>query len=769
MKIVLFENISKEDWNEVASSSLDSWFFHYYEWIMIESDYFTKQNLSFAIESNDKTIAIFPLYLRAINRGWVETLIDSGHHRQSGIAFVKRVSLEDKNNAISMAMEYIFFLMKKLNAHRILLNRHNLAISNQEKVPFWIEKYGFHSGMMFCENGELSCPGMSSVCADQIVDLLNSKETLFDNTEGSFRRAVRKATKSGVSLFEVDNSIEKYYDLAVLSANRTGEQLLSKDYYLRLYSNFILHNKVKILFAQKDGELVSALFLILDKKGANFFGGVSHPDYLQYRVNDFIHWEAILWAKNNGFLKYRLGPIFPSLPQEWNICKVSKFKKKLGGNSYEIMQGCYYDNYALYLDDAKKNSEKLSKQMEQNNINFKALKLDLQIILKSYGYLSSLENISEEELFKYKDMVEKIIKFKQGDASKVTENVDKTKHGFDFERPFYLYESLIDKNNPTKPNADILGFELAYKMSKLNNIPLIEVLPYGAQGLIILTGDDDQAFLEKYDEQLKVIKNFPITYFLHPLTKHTTETISKLSPEHVDFGIHPDALEEPFKYDTLAKEQLKSIENLVGYKMNSVRNHGFLSDGYQGHLKTWEDLGLEIDVNIPGVDGTALNGSYLPMKVKKEDGRWSEHYSLITAFGDGMLFAQNLTESQCTKKINKLANQIEKTFPGVLVFNFHPQNISSTTKMHKAVLKIAKRKNWIALTMKQYLDWLKILDSIQIERVNEEYMLKTNLNKEIEGVVLNFEAMSSGGLLNNFFNNHRVIVPKWTKSYKVKK
>lgn len=360
MKIVLFKDINKENWDKVASNSQDSWFFHYYEWIMIESDYFAKQNLSFAIESNDKIIAIFPLYLRAINRGWVETLIDSGHHRQSGIAFAECISLKDKNNTISKAMEHIFFLLKKFNAHRILLNKHNLAKSNQESVPFWVEKYGFHDGMMFCENGELSCPGMSTVCSDQIIDLSNEKETLFDNTEESFRRAVRKAIKSGISLFEVDNRIEKYYELAVLSANRTKEQLPNKEYYLRLYSNFTMHNKVKILFAQKDKELVSAIFLILDKKGANFFGGVSHPDYLQYRVNDFIHWEAILWAKNNSFLKYRLGPIFPSLPKEWNICKVSKFKRKLGGNSYKIVQGCYYDNYALYLDDAKKNLEKLS-------------------------------------------------------------------------------------------------------------------------------------------------------------------------------------------------------------------------------------------------------------------------------------------------------------------------------------------------------------------------------------------------------------------------
>jgi hypothetical protein len=391
---------------------------------------------------------------------------------------------------------------------------------------------------------------------------------------------------------------------------------------------------------------------------------------------------------------------------------------------------------------------------------------DLQVILKSYGYLAPINKISNIQIDKYKKTIEKIIKFRQGDPSRVIKNVDKTKHGFDFERPFYLYDDFIDKKNPTKPHADILGFQLVNEMSKINDMPLIEVLPYGAKGLIILTGDDDQAYLEKYNEQLNLIKNFPITYFLHPLTRHTKETISALG-NNVDFGIHPDALDTPSKYNILTEEQLESIENLVGRKISSVRNHGFLSDGYQGHLKTWEKLGLEIDVNIPGVDGTALNGSYLPMKVKREDGIWSEHYSLLTAFGDGMLFVHNLTEFECIKKINNLAIQIENSFPGVLVFNFHPQNISLTTKMHKTVMKIAKRKNWIALTMSQYLEWLKIIDSIKIEKIGSNYLLKSDLNKEIRGIVLNFSQVSSYSLLKKIFSKRKNI-PMWIDNYLAK-
>ena len=98
-----------------------------------------------------------------------------------------------------------------------------------------------------------------------------------------------------------------------------------------------------------------------------------------------------------------------------------------------------------------------------------------------------------------------------------------------------------------------LGFLIAEQLARLNGLPLIEPLPYGLKGLIILTGDDDQAYLEKYDKQLKLIHGIPITYFLHPLTRHTAETLAKL-PSSVEIGVHPDALETPEQYGSLCAD-----------------------------------------------------------------------------------------------------------------------------------------------------------------------------------------------------------------------
>lgn len=342
------------------------------------------------------------------------------------------------------------------------------------------------------------------------------------------------------------------------------------------------------------------------------------------------------------------------------------------------------------------------------------------------------------------DVEEELIRHWHGNPLDVNDVQDKSAFGFAFERPNYLFDAQLDKNHRTQPWADNLGFFLAETFSRMSGFPLLEPLPTGARGAILLTGDDDQAFLEKYAEQLGAIGKIPITYFLHFLTKHTPETIKAL-PSNVEFGLHPDALDQPELYDVLCAQQAQKIQALVGRPMQLVRNHGFLSQGYLGHLSTWEKNGLRLDSNYPGVDGTALNGSFLPVPVRRIDGTWSDHYSLLTLFGDGMIasYGPHLTIRQAIRRIHQLAHQIEKSHPGLMVFNFHPQNISETMKLHEAVVRLVKRPGWIALGLESYLEWFKSLDNLKITQVEKNrFSLTTSI--PVKDVVLRYPLPGGG-------------------------
>lgn len=841
MKIIDFDNTPQTDWDNVSANSPEAWFFHSYDWGKIEAEFFTEKPLSFSIyDDRNKCIGICPLYYRKSARGWTENVLDSGYHRHAGPAFLDDIPAGDRKAAIKICMSRIFDSALAVNADRIILNSHNMAPANTDRriadIPFWMKDYQFIQGLGMNENGDMSFPGYSTLSADQIVVLDKSEDELFSDLDDDFRKAVRKAIKNGaVVKGNVQSPVAEYYQIAAESAKRTGETLNPIDYYEKLWNAFAPSGKAKILFIEVQERLTAAILLIIDKGAANFFGGVSLPDSLNLRVNNFMHWEAVLWAKRNGLKYYRLGPIFPELPRSWPVSKVSKFKGDMGGISLPIIQGCKFLNPEKYLDNAAASVKMLCSRTFNSSPfegNSKIL-ADCREVLRSFGVASDEINthlkffpynnppIAEYELagkkknipmiktaggffrksrtMAYKtildsvafrensgscfgpdnagayaglinedgpsgkslycgvNLLEETIAYRQGDPGKVKSNTLKSGLGFDFERPMYLFEDNVDKENPTIPWADRLGFTIAEKLSGITGIPLVEPLPHGLKGLFIITGDDDQAELDKYDEQIKTLDGLPITYFLHYKTRHTAETISKM-PLTAEFAFHPDALDAPADYDKLFSEQqtiVKALLESAGRCMKPmIRNHGFLNDGYLGHLKTWEKYGIELSSNLPGIDGTALNGSFLPMKLRRADRTWSNHYSILTAFGDGIVFALKQTEQQANDRILQIVRQIESENPGVLVFNLHPQNIKETRKIHEELVMLSKRDGWNAMKLGDYFEWIKMRDTITLSVVGRKLQLKSHLAGIIENLVLKFPAKDGSWI--------RVPVPAWT-------
>jgi hypothetical protein len=331
------------------------------------------------------------------------------------------------------------------------------------------------------------------------------------------------------------------------------------------------------------------------------------------------------------------------------------------------------------------------------------------------------------------NVVEELVRHHQGDPAQSAVRPLTGEYGFDFERPGRLFAGQLLREYASQPWADHLGFFMAQALSQLAHTPLAEPLPGGGRGVVILTGDDDQADLDRYQEQLKVCAGMPITYFVMARTKHTAETLAGM-PGWVQLGVHPDALEQPDRYAELCASQTRAVRQLSARQIRTVRNHGYLSAGYLGHLKVWEDNGLLLDVNYPGVDGSALTGSFLPMRVRRSDGTWANHYSLLTLFGDGMLYALKLSEREAARRIRSMARQIERDAPGVMVVNFHPQNIGQTERLHREIRRLAKRRGWLALGLETYLDWVQTLEQIELRRSGRQWVL--NSACPVEGLVL---------------------------------
>ena len=307
------------------------------------------------------------------------------------------------------------------------------------------------------------------------------------------------------------------------------------------------------------------------------------------------------------------------------------------------------------------------------------------------------------------DVAGDLIRYRQGDPAAVRKENEEL-WGFDSERPVYLFEGQLEGLHLHERPADVIAMSLMTAICSALGVSPTPLLPNGAPGAIVITGDDDQAYLEKYQEQLELLEGLPITYFLHPETRHTEETLgSMLASPNIDLGLHPDALESPKKYDSLFSEQSRWFERLVGAKSKSLRNHGFLNAGYWGHLRAWLKEGVDFSSNLPGLNGRVLNGSLLPARVAIHNNLTS-HWSIVTAIGDGVVFALEMDQEESADVIKELARSvISSGIPGVIVVNLHPQNISETKSMHIAIKDVVA-EGFLAWNMSQCFEWFNTRD-----------------------------------------------------------
>lgn len=818
MKIVRFHELGACRWNLLAASSPEAWLNHDAAWVAIEERFFVDANLSFALIENGEVVGIQPLYLNeGLSAVFGERLLHSGIHRHTGLATSEGIDRGAKRAVHSAAMEEIFRLAELYDVDRIQLNSHNLAPINRstsrEEIPFWVRDFGFHLGIAFGPNGMTPFPGLSTVNADQLIDLDRSESDLFANLDEGCRRAVRKAIKAGLE-FELAtdrSALKSYLEVAEESATRTGEVLPPADYYEMVLDRFFSQGRAHLLFARTQTTRSAALILLSDKSAVHFMAGVSRPDELKLRPNDFLHWSAMLWAKKAGFQTYRLGPWFPEVPRDWPISRVSRFKTKFGSRSLSIIQGSMFRRPERYIQQLPAIRDNLTcmgyraplsaasgrtggeflahllrvfgfpqastatdgapvvlyRPREQDVSTAReilarggAIAAVLPAVefaeafavvsqartigsphvlqaemagakawrrlrtLHSYMRFTSADGISvvsDDEgraawlflstaargqiIFIGTDLVSDIVRYRQGDPAAATKRPTETQWGFAGERPNYLFEAQLAGEDSRERPADWWCEALADALDRLCGQVRSPMLPNGAPGAIVVTGDDDQAPLHRYAQQQEALGSLPITYFLHPLTKHDKASLRQLrAGRRLELGLHPDALDHPDRYRELFSEQAQWFRRLTGEDTRTIRNHGFLNDGYWGHAATWNDHGVEGSSNLPGLDGRIINGSLLPARLLL-DGELTEHWCILTAIGDGIVFVHGWDDVQSAACVLDLADRIRKSgVPGVIVINLHPENIDKTRGMHEAVLKVVQ-DGFVPWTMSECFEW----------------------------------------------------------------
>ncbi|MGE0500687.1 MAG: GNAT family N-acetyltransferase [Rhizobiaceae bacterium] len=771
--------------------------------------------MSFGLMSDDVLVGLHPLYVSDVRHGAPgETLLHSGIHRHTGLALRDGLGHRHIAEARAVAVQHIVTLAHSFGVDRIQLNTHNLAPVNRsldrEEIPYFVTDFGFHLGLGFSANTLSAAPGFAVCNADQIVDLTQTEDALWERLTN--RAVIRKADKVGLT-FDIGRDpgrLDDYWTLATASALRTGEALPLKRYYEQILASFAATENVDVAFARLEDRPVAGLILLRSKQAVSFLAGASDPSALDVRPNDFIHWRSMLAAKEMGASVYRFGPTFPETPADWPISRVSAFKGKFGGKAVPVIQGSLFMKPEVARDriDAVRThmaelgqsrtpaptvAPIISTESVAHHLRLfglvgagtsssasplvadagseggwiaarRAAERGTPVVLlrphRASAFIEGAEFAEADALGPIRlrspegasrprtlhpytrvlcanatdvvvdddgaavwswisfggsgmllvgtDLHRDLLRYRQGDPAAAAERPEDL-WGVGGERPVHLFEGQLAGEPRDERFADVWCETLAAALCRHGGLAREPILPGSAPGAIVITGDDDQAALSNYAAQRSLLGDLPITYFLHPLTKHDAASLRQFGGPGVEWELHPDALDAPDRYHQRFEEQSNWFQGLLGRRARSVRNHGFLNDGYWGHLPAWLKQGTEVSSNLPGVDGRVLNGSLLPARLIHE-GKLTDHWSILTAIGDGVVFIHGDDPATAANRIRLIAESVVASgIPGVIVLNLHPDNVARTASMHH-VLHDLVGQGFIAWNLGQCIDWFGARD-----------------------------------------------------------
>jgi lipid II:glycine glycyltransferase (peptidoglycan interpeptide bridge formation enzyme) len=138
-----------------------------------------------------------------------------------------------------------------------------------------------------------------------IIDLKDSQEQILARMKQKTRYNIRLAEKKGVTVRAWDD-IEAFHNMMLLTGNRDGFGVHSREYYQHAYD--LLHPKqmVELLLAVYERTPLAALFVARHGNHAYYLYGASTDEERNRMPTYLLQWEAMKWAKAHGCEEYDL-------------------------------------------------------------------------------------------------------------------------------------------------------------------------------------------------------------------------------------------------------------------------------------------------------------------------------------------------------------------------------------------------------------------------------------------------------------------------------
>jgi hypothetical protein len=127
--------------------------------------------------------------------------------------------------------------------------------------------------------------------------------------ESSFRRAVRKAEKSGVTVTFSRQlaDLRQFYDLLCQTRKRHGVPPQPWTFFANFHRHILATGQGYVALAQHQGNAVAGAVFLQFGRSVTFKYGASHDAQQELRANNLVMWEAIKRFAREGFSELDFG------------------------------------------------------------------------------------------------------------------------------------------------------------------------------------------------------------------------------------------------------------------------------------------------------------------------------------------------------------------------------------------------------------------------------------------------------------------------------
>lgn len=206
--------------------------------------------------------------------------------------------------------------------------------SNDKLVQEWLEKSKWKKA------GHTIQPQNTN-----IISLEEGEEKVFSRMSGNYRKKIRRAVKHGCEVevlsYGDDTAVERFYNIMEQIYHRTHYVMLGKEYFDKIWQEFGLIDKVKIIVIRFNGEDIGSILYLYDETTAyELYGGTGEAGR-SIMANYLLKWEGIRLAIELGKTYYDQWGVAPKINGEYDsrhpLVNISKFKSGFGGEDKEFL------------------------------------------------------------------------------------------------------------------------------------------------------------------------------------------------------------------------------------------------------------------------------------------------------------------------------------------------------------------------------------------------------------------------------------------------